>query len=337
MSYFQVRRALHVIAGVLIVLGLASAAGFLRPRTTAPPGWLVIRPPLDATALLIVKDKVWIGGRNGLTCLALNGSPLSDSAELPPLRQVKALAFDSESRLWVAHFAGVSCFDGRTWHHDAIPELRGQQGLSLRLARDGAMWVGTEQGVVRCMQQQCTRFTTDDGLASSRVDAIAEDRVGTLWFGDGSPLGGGLTMFDGKAWQRIETNQHLPSVSVAGLCLADDGRLWLAAGSGKSAVVNSYSKAQGFRTISPDNLAAGKARSIYVDRDGRLWIGHETEGLTVVLGDRSRIITPHDGLPDWEVKQVAADAGGNVWIATAGGILRIERNAADQILGEDPS
>jgi sugar lactone lactonase YvrE len=337
MSHFQLRRALPVLAGVLIVVGLASAAGLLRPRTVLPPGWQVIRPPLDATALMFERDRVWIGGRNGLTCLAADGSPLPTSIELPPLRQVKALAFDSESRLWVAHADGISCFDSNVWLHDAIPELRGQQALSLRFAREGAMWVGTELGVVRCTQQQRTRFTVADGLASPRVDAIAEDRAGTLWFGDGSPLGGGLTTFDGKTWQKIEASTRLPSVSVAGMCAADDGRLWLAAGVGKTAAVSSYSESQRFSALSPHRLASGKARSVYVDRQGRLWIGHETEGLTILWGERSRIISPHDGLPDWEVKQVAEDAGGNIWIATGGGLLRIERSAADQILGENPS
>lgn len=52
------------------------------------------------------------------------------------------------------------------------------------IARDGAAWVGTEQGgAFRSDGQTWQQFTAQDGLPGNHITAIVEDASGQLWFG----------------------------------------------------------------------------------------------------------------------------------------------------------
>ena len=51
------------------------------------------------------------------------------------------------------------------------------------MARDGALWFGTEGGVSRFDGESWTTYTTEDGLASNDVWSIAMTPDGALWFG----------------------------------------------------------------------------------------------------------------------------------------------------------
>ena len=76
--------------------------------------------------------------------------------------------------------------------------------LALYQDRQGAMWVGTQSGLARWSNGQCTWFTRKEGLMLPDVRAITEAADGTLWFGmSGGGLGrlkeGKLTQFRSQA------------------------------------------------------------------------------------------------------------------------------------------
>jgi ligand-binding sensor domain-containing protein len=73
-----------------------------------------------------------------------------------------------------------------------------------------------------------------------------------------------------------------------------------------------------------DGLAGAKARSVFEDRDGRVWVGSEYDGIAVFDGDRRRVLTPRDGLSGWEVKEMVQDESGVYWLGTEDGLTRIE-------------
>jgi photosystem II stability/assembly factor-like uncharacterized protein len=55
--------------------------------------------------------------------------------------------------------------------------------LTLHVAADGAVWIGTAEGAFRYDGQAWCSFTARDGLSHDKVHAIAEDATGWLWFG----------------------------------------------------------------------------------------------------------------------------------------------------------
>ena len=67
-------------------------------------------------------------------------------------------------------------------------------------------------------------------------------------------------------------------------------------------------------------LAGPKVRSLYQDRAGRMWLGHEYDGITVRFQGRTvRFITMTDGLPAREVMTMRQAPDGALWLGTLGG------------------
>ncbi len=56
------------VAVVVVGIGLAtkSVTEAMRERR-APPGWSIIRPPRDVCALALDGDRIWAGGKDGIT------------------------------------------------------------------------------------------------------------------------------------------------------------------------------------------------------------------------------------------------------------------------------
>lgn len=75
----------------------------------------------------------------------------------------------------------------------------------LKDSRD-VVWVGTANGLSAIQNGSIQNFYTTDGLAHNSCWAIAEDHLHRLWFGS---YGGGLTFYDGRKFQIINTSKGL--------------------------------------------------------------------------------------------------------------------------------
>ncbi len=86
------------------------------------------------------------------------------------------------------------------------------------------MWVGTQSGLARYSNGQCTWFTRKDGLVLPDVRVITEDVAGAIWFG---MSGGGLgRLKDGRLTQ-FRRQDGLTNDFVWSLLAEKDGTLWV--------------------------------------------------------------------------------------------------------------
>ena len=70
--------------------------------------------------------------------------------------------------------------------------------------------------------------TSNSGLPSNRISAIAIDKSGNKWIGT---EGGGLVKFDGKNWIVYNTlNSGLPVDTINSITIDDLKNIWIAAG-----------------------------------------------------------------------------------------------------------
>ncbi|MBI2503239.1 MAG: hypothetical protein HYW07_08395 [Candidatus Latescibacteria bacterium] len=93
---------------------------------------------------------------------------------------MKGLWEDLEGRLWIGTEEGVKQYNGSQFTALATP---GGKVTCAGSYRDG-VWFGVQGGEVRRYDgEQCTTFTTADGLASNWVQDFLEDRAGNLWIG----------------------------------------------------------------------------------------------------------------------------------------------------------
>ena len=237
--------------------------------------------------------------------------------------------------------------------------------------RDGYLWIGTEEGLVRF---DGVRFVVSDrqsapALRSSFISSLFEGPDGTLWIGtyggglarlrngrieafhpellgkdriremhatsDGtifvSTAGGGLLRIDSEKVTRFTTPDGLPTDRI--WTIEDDGAggFWVATHGG--GVVRWRDSRVQQRITTREGLPNDFARALLRDPDGTLWIG--TDGGGVVAwrdGAVVRTVTTRDGLPSNLIRALHRDRDGSLWIGTDSGLARW-RGVRAEVLG----
>jgi ligand-binding sensor domain-containing protein len=300
---------------------------------TLPPGWQIIRPPNEVCALALDNQRVWAGGRDGLFCFEQKSSKRVDlPPDAPGMSYVSALLRDTKDRLWIAHLEGLTCLQltatasspaqWKTW----TVGQNGPRARPLSLAEDdeGALWVGTENGLQCLCNEHWSTVAIPEHIGLATIDVLFRTREGVWWLGCASPAQGGLFSYNGKAWRaytRVDGLQHL---SVNDIRQLKDGTLWIATGFANQ---GGASRRQGecFETwTKKDGLAGEKARSIFEDSAGRLWFGSEYDGVAVLEHSKWHILRPQTGLAGREAKAIVQDRDGAYWLGTDQGLSRIE-------------
>jgi diguanylate cyclase (GGDEF)-like protein len=124
----------------------------------------------------------------------------------------------------------------------------------------------------------------------------------------------------------------LPNASINFLGLTPDGRLAVGTGHGAALLDR---KTGVVEAILPDphaaqSISGGEILSGLTDRYGRLWLGSNEAGISVMMGRDARgrpffhHITAADGLPDSDMNRMLADGAGRIWVSTDNGLAVID-------------
>ena len=183
---------------------------------------------------------------------------------------------------------------------------------------------------------QFRRYDTSDGLPSTNVYAVVQDRDGAIWFG----TKGGLARFDGIGFTVFRHAENDPgslySNGIATLMVDRQGRLWAA---GLNAGLNRYDEASGtFRhwghdPADPASLASDRVWAVAQTADGSLWVG-SAGGLDRMRPDErgfEHVVDPLLGATPAAVGTVAAlyvDGHGRMWIGSSHGVFVREADGA---------
>jgi len=167
---------------------------------------------------------------------------------------------------------------------------------SIAVAPDGALWVvspycdsegggggeytycifyggSSSHAVSRFDGQSWTAYTTEDGLTSNHVNALAVAPGGVLWFG---AWNSGVSHFDGATWATYTTADGLASNNVNTIATASDGAVWIGAEGGASRF-----DGQTWTTYtSADGLSDNDVQVIASAPGGAMWIGADGGGVS---------------------------------------------------------
>ncbi|MGH7608297.1 MAG: ligand-binding sensor domain-containing protein, partial [Gemmatimonadales bacterium] len=227
-----------------------------------------------------------------------------------PQNSVTAIAQTPDGYLIVGTFGGLARFDGTSFRRMERVDSAGRhvdRVLSLAVGRDSALWVGTENGLLRYYQNRYDRYTTANGLPDNQVQALHVDRTGAVWIGTAR---GGITRWAAGQFQRFPEIDGVSLDQVISIAEDASGTLWVNAG-------------ERFVTIggppSPDatrSLAARVPRALHMtlqDRAGAYWFSGP-DGLVRVSGGTIRRYGRRAGVPGRST--MTEDPGGGYWLGT---------------------
>jgi ligand-binding sensor domain-containing protein/signal transduction histidine kinase len=227
----------------------------------------------------------------------------------------------------------------------------------LTVARDGALWIGTEGGgVVRYDHGQFRSWSTKEGLSNDFVRAIFQDAAGTIWAGTDN----GLMRFSQGRFGRVDGTAAIPNISVHSIYQDRDGRLWvggfplvcidhmvarriplgpeLSQNMVKSitqtqdgtlwvgTVVGLNAMPPGKDHFEPVRGISSTVRVLRQTPDGVLWAGTIGQGVFQLSGGQLTHITAPAQLPSNTVLNFYEDSEKNFWIGTQTGMLRLTRS-----------
>jgi diguanylate cyclase (GGDEF)-like protein len=250
--------------------------------------------PTDVTAVLARPDgSVWLGSQaDGILILGADGKPVRTL----PVARVFCLAAEPSGPVYIGTRSGLFEADPNGDHVRKLDIAKRPPNagvFSLRVI-DGVIWLGGGD---------------EDGLWELHPEFDGSLSVAHHF--DAPPLPNATIRFLGLA-----TGGSLAVGTARGAALLDRGT------GAMETVVADPNGRQG--------LSAGEIGTGLTDRRGRLWLGSDEAGVSVMLGRDAlgrplfHHITSADGLPDADIDRMLEDEAGRIWVSTDNGLAEID-------------
>lgn len=280
-----------------------------------------------------------------------------------PHSDVNAIVQDPDGYLWFATFSGLCKYDGyriQTFRTDNS-NLSSDRVLTLFIARDSSLYIGTESGGLNRYNPATESITpiNDESHASADqvVNDIFQDHDGTIWIcrNDGlaclDTRNGGSSLRSKPRWR----GYYIQCGTVL-----EDGRLLLSTDAGpviynpeteeiqnvlrdeiRSRCLSirtlrdgkiALSGGWGVRILDPESRKVSRicdfsSRIVFQDSHGELWVGAFNQGLYKYDANGAQLAHYHPKLPiphaisSFEISALFEDRSGVLWIGTIGGGL----------------
>ena len=260
---------------------------------------------------------LWIGSDDGIHLW--EGGVLATLNLPSSLKQLQILtmARDSAANIWVGTNHGiVRITRSGAVSLDQLNPKPGFQVTAIYEDLDGDIWFGGSRGIERLRNGTLTTYSTSDGLPSSGIGSVYADSTDRIWF---APLSGGLYwMKEGQVGHiTVGGLEHDVVYSISGgngeLCVGrQHGGLTVLTGNGDSFTARTYTQA--------DGLAQNSVYSVHRDRDGTIWAGTVSAGVSRLSGGKFTNYSDSSGLPSNGVNSIVEGFDGTTWVATPSGL-----------------
>jgi signal transduction histidine kinase/ligand-binding sensor domain-containing protein len=323
-------------------------------------------PPTKEGFATLHGDQRWGGWeRRGTNWCPLNSvSNLTSFAEWPASLGKTfgwMAAGEGESILFVSPRSVQELHRGKWGFGFALPESMTELTGMVQDSR-GDFWMSTwRAGLFRVSTNGASeKFTLQGGAAPEELRVIFKDREGTLWVGtDGS----GLFRIKPRVFQTIGPENGLSGGVIRTVSASPDGKVWiLSHGGGLDRLGGVHSKPEkplglhldlpwsgladttgtfwigyfggsirayeswGERNVEHlEGDQRGAVRCLFEGDHRTIWVGNE-KGLRAVENRRVAVVTNLPPLPHADVRSIAEDAAGKLYVALADdGLLQLDQ------------
>jgi hypothetical protein len=266
--------------------------------------------------------------------------------------EVRSIAVDKESTVWVATASGVFCkeFGSREWNPIISGKDRGP-AYSVVVTNDGAVLLGTWNGIYRFQNNKLQKeegpkppisVICNDGnenyalgphgiwhskdskweaqdykIARSVRDAVA-DGQGSLFVATDVGL---YRCKDGET-KLYQNTDELISCYVNGVAFAPEGKIWAGVMGGVSIRENGKL----LKNLTPkEGISSIFVNCITQSPEGVMWVGTDVGVVRFEKDGSHSLRFSKRWLTNNKVNDVAFDRNGNAWIATVNGVSAIKR------------
>ena len=239
---------------------------------------------------------------------------------------VTAIAADAPGGPLFATRSGIFRFVNEHFEPALTPSPQYGFAEQLMSAQDGSLWIGFSSGVIVRFSEGRSHVVDFRESARGQIHRIYQDPKGGIW----AAVGKGLTKLEDGTFQTVHVESGAPALgSVYSVLMDREGGVWLGLQSNGVARL----RVSQFATVAEeDGLPDDRARSVFQDSQGRVWIGtadglaQYTEGAIHKFMDRSVA-------PLWDVRSIAEDTMGDLWISAGRDLLTMKNGRFERVAG----
>jgi ligand-binding sensor domain-containing protein/signal transduction histidine kinase len=274
------------------------------------------------------RGNVWIGMDRGLALW--NGSKIVVPPQAAPLAdaQILALTEDRDGNLWIGTDSrGLARLNSGGITFLATAKSQNAAVTAIFEDRESNIWFGSASGLERLRDSAFITYSLSEGLPTDGSNPLFVDSQERLWF---PPVTGGLW------WSKdgLSGSIHADGIDkdVVYSLSGRDGELWIGRQRGgltrlRTGPFNGPALDAGAVTYTTANgLAQNSVYSVYLARDGTVWAGTLSGGVSRIRAGRFTNFTAAGGLASNTVASILEDARGTVWLATPEGLSAFEKN-----------
>lgn len=297
MSFFrtyQKNRVCGVIVSSLLVVSMITSAFFALVMSSVPSNAGVIS---DLTGQGSGFASVLYDGSNGL-----------------PTSEANAIVQSADGFIWIGGYSGLIRYDGNEFYR--YPSSTGISSVkSLFVDSKDNLWIGTNDNGIAVLEGDSFRFfTREDGLTSSTIQSICEDREGDIIIATTM----GMAYITGEELHLINDPQ-INKQYICELYLGNDGIVYSVTNDGSFFTVDSK-RVSGY--YNGEDLGMGAVNTIYPDPDNKGYVYIGTQNSEIIYGRLGASVKDCTVLSTESQVNINSirKINGNIWITSDNGI-----------------